>query len=200
MRLGRRGGRSREDLAPPGDDAVGLLARALRRAAEDVLVDVLDPDAIVRGGVLDRHGDERQRAPLVLLDVAAAPEQLGQEAPGRRDSSPRSARTGSACRACTSSRCRRRSGRAWRARTARPCRRRRSPHDAGSRRRARGSGDSSDLRTPRAQVAGERGQRLGHERRAMAIVGIDVGVLVRQLPEQHVGLGVVGRARRALSE
>ena len=41
-----------EHLPPDRDDAVGLLARGLRRAAEDVLIDVIDPSALVRRRVL----------------------------------------------------------------------------------------------------------------------------------------------------
>jgi len=61
------GGDGRETPCATRDDAVRLLARALRRAAKDVLVDVLDPDALVLGRILDGHADEREGAPLVLL-------------------------------------------------------------------------------------------------------------------------------------
>ena len=46
------------------------------------------------------------------------------------------------------------------------------------------------------EVVGQRGERLGHEWGAPAILRIGVGILGRQLLEQLVGLGVVGQRTR----
>src|SRR5262245_18311904 len=67
-----------EHFASDRGNAVGLFARFLGGGAEDVLINVLNPDALVRGGVFYRHGDERERTPLVLLDVDPAPEEIGK--------------------------------------------------------------------------------------------------------------------------
>ena len=66
-------------VAPLRDDAGRLPARALGRAAEDVLVDVLDPQPLVGRGVLDRDRDQRQSVRLIGLHVLPAPEQVGKE-------------------------------------------------------------------------------------------------------------------------
>ena len=58
--------------------------------------------------------------------------------------------------------------------------------------RAVGVGAQADLLEAVAQVPRERGQRLGNERRAPSVVGIGVDVLIRQLAEELIGLGVVG--------
>ena len=186
-------GRGPEHTAPAGDEALRLAARALRGGAVDGGVGFLDPHALVRGSVLDRHGGERERALLVLGHVPAAPEQLRQQrlrggvavlgqhgeiVQPALDVGARGivAEVG-ACELELRLAVAKEGGgvvekvdgaaRAWR---------------------------QADLLDATACEVGQRNERLGDEGRALDIVGVDVEVLVRKLAEQHIGLGPVGDA------
>src|SRR5262249_34857907 len=52
-------------------------------------------------------------------------------------------------------------------------------------------GLEADLHHAIAQVAGERSERLGDKGRALAIIGIHVGVAVSKLLEEEVGPGMI---------
>src|SRR5262249_61010102 len=54
-----------------------------------------------------------------------------------------------------------------------------------------GGGGGRGSRHAIAQVAGESGERLGDEGRALAIIGIHVGVAVGELLEEDVGPGMI---------
>ncbi len=66
-------------IVPFGNAPGRLLTDALAGVAEDVLIDVLDPDALARRRVRDGDVDQIERRGLILFDELTAPQKIGEE-------------------------------------------------------------------------------------------------------------------------